>query len=154
MSPQKSRAFNSKLHPVGKSKGTTRAMMILSVCVFFKSFKAWKFSVDLTFPSQNLDFKKTFLHLNVIAISVQHFICAMVDQFLILGMGKIPPFLGNPYFMGPYKPRSGLWVDELTKRLILMNPMLALLGIEMETIAIVGKCLGGIQILISPKLDV
>ena len=28
-----------------------------------------------------------------------------------LGMGKIQPLVGNPYFMGPYKPLR-TWVDE------------------------------------------
>ncbi len=29
-----------------------------------------------------------------------------------LGMGNLPPLIGNPYFMGPYKPLSRTWVDE------------------------------------------
>ena len=37
-----------------------------------------------------------------------------VDQLLVLGMGDLQPLIGNPYFMGPYKPLLlGWWVYPL-----------------------------------------
>ena len=36
--------------------------------------------------------------------------CAMVKSRVLLGMGDLPPFNRNPYFMGPYKPLR-TWVE-------------------------------------------
>ena len=38
------------------------------------------------------------------------YICAMVKSRVLLGMGNLQPLIGNPYFMGPYKPLRN-WVE-------------------------------------------
>ena len=83
----------------------TTLSSILATCLFFKSF--WKHNIKTDGSHERVASPK----FQVVVLT-----CARVHQLPMLGMVISPSMteFWNPYFMGPYKPRSGLGLMTLS----------------------------------------